>query len=221
MIRNSVKKIGALAAAAILVCAVFAGCGSSAKYDTATPDGTLMTQLDALKTGDFSQLDGYDKEQLEATGVSEAQVKDLMTSFFGQSNYTVDHVETVSDTEANVTISGQAVDMAKFIPVVYTDFLAKATEFATQNADADMTQEEAAKEMIALLIDVAKSKRASAEVKDVSATLNMVKTDNTWEISSDESNANGLVQLLAGSTTEELTEYMQELFGSSFGGSLT
>ncbi len=36
------KKIGALVAAAVMVCAIFVGCGSS-KYDTSTPDGALMT----------------------------------------------------------------------------------------------------------------------------------------------------------------------------------
>ena len=72
MMKSSVKKIGALVAAAVMVCAIFVGCGSSAKYDTSTPDGALMTQLDALKTGDFSQLEGYNKEDLEATGVTEA-----------------------------------------------------------------------------------------------------------------------------------------------------
>ena len=77
MMKSSVKKIGALVAAAVTVCAIFVGCGSSAKYDTSTPDGALMTQLDALKTGDFSQLEGYNKEDLEATGVTEAQLKGL------------------------------------------------------------------------------------------------------------------------------------------------
>lgn len=148
MMKSSVKKIGALVAAAVMVCAIFVGCGSSAKYDTSTPDGALMTQLDALKTGDFSQLEGYNKEDLEATGVTEAQLKDLMNSFFGKSTYTVQNVETVSDTEAKVTVSGKAVDMAKFIPVVSTEFLAKATEFATKNDTSNMTQEEAAKQMI-------------------------------------------------------------------------
>ena len=38
MMKSSVKKIGALVAAAVMVCAIFVGCGSS-KYDTSTPDG--------------------------------------------------------------------------------------------------------------------------------------------------------------------------------------
>lgn len=71
MMKSSVKKIGALVAAAVMVCAIFVGCGSS-KYDTSTPDGALMTQLDALKTGDFSQLEGYSKEAIEETGFTEA-----------------------------------------------------------------------------------------------------------------------------------------------------
>ena len=64
MMKSSVKKIGALVAAAVMVCAIFVGCGSS-KYDTSTPDGALMTQLDALKTGDnISQLEGYRTRKL-------------------------------------------------------------------------------------------------------------------------------------------------------------
>ena len=142
MMKSSVKKIGALVAAAVTVCAIFVGCGSS-KYDTSTPDGALMTQLDALKTGDFSQLEGYSKEAIEETGFTEAQLKDLMTSLFGKSTYTAQNVETVSDTEAKVTVSGKAVDMSKFIPIVSTEFLAKATEFATKNDTTNMTAEEA------------------------------------------------------------------------------
>lgn len=215
MMKSSVKKIGALVAAAVMVCAIFVGCGSSSKYDTSTPDGALMTQLDALKTGDFSQLEGYNKEDLEATGVTEAQLKDLMNSFFGKSTYTVQNVETVSDTEAKVTVSGKAVDMAKFIPVVSTEFLAKATEFATKNDTSNMTQEEAAKQMITLLIDAAKSKKSSVELRDVTVTLTMEKKDGKWDVSSDNENMNSLTELLAGSTTDELAESMQGLFGGS------
>ena len=174
-----------------------------------------MTQLDALKTGDFSHLEGYNKEDLEATGVTEAQLKDLMNSFFGKSTYTVQNVETVSDTEAKVTVSGKAVDMAKFIPVVSTEFLAKATEFATKNDTSNMTQEEAAKQMITLLIDAAKSKKSSVELKDVTVTLTMEKKDGKWDVSSDNENMNSLTELLAGSTTDELAESMQGLFGGS------
>ena len=46
-----------------------------------------MTQLDALKTGDFSQIEGYSKENIEETGFTEAQLKDLMTILFGKSTY--------------------------------------------------------------------------------------------------------------------------------------
>ena len=154
MMKSSVKKIGALVAAAVMVCAIFVGCGSS-KYDTSTPDGALMTQLDALKTGGFT----------------EAQLKDLMTSLFGKSTYTAQNVETVSDTEAKVTVSGKAVDMSKFIPIVSTEFLAKATEFATKNDTTNMTAEEAQKQVMALFIDAAKAKKSSIELKDVTVLL--------------------------------------------------
>ena len=191
------------------------GCGSS-KYDTSTPDGALMTQLDALKTGDFSQLEGYSKEAIEETGFTEAQLKDLMTSLFGKSTYTAQNVETVSDTEAKVTVSGKAVDMSKFIPIVSTEFLAKATEFATKNDTTNMTAEEAQKQVMALFIDAAKAKKSSIELKDVTVTVTMEKKDGKWDVSSDDDNMNSLTELLAGSTTEELVESMQGLFGGSF-----
>ena len=215
MMKSSVKKIGALVAAAVMVCAIFVGCGSS-KYDTSTPDGALMTQLDALKTGDFSQLEGYSKEAIEETGFTEAQLKDLMTSLFGKSTYTAQNVETVSDTEAKVTVSGKAVDMSKFIPIVSTEFLAKATEFATKNDTTNMTAEEAQKQVMALFIDAAKAKKSSIELKDVTVTVTMEKKDGKWDVSSDDDNMNSLTELLAGSTTEELVESMQGLFGGSF-----
>ena len=205
MMKSSVKKIGALVAAAVMVCAIFVGCGSS-KYDTSTPDGALMTQLDALKTGDFSQLEGYSKEAIEETGFTEAQLKDLMTSLFGKS----------TDTEAKVTVSGKAVDMSKFIPIVSTEFLAKATEFATKNDTTNMTAEEAQKQVMALFIDAAKAKKSSIELKDVTVTVTMEKKDGKWDVSSDDDNMNSLTELLAGSTTEELVESMQGLFGGSF-----
>lgn len=216
MMKSSVKKIGALLVAAVMVCAIFVGCGSGSKYDTSTPDGALMTQLDALKTGDFSQLEGYDKKELEATGVTEAQLKDLMNSFFGKSTYTVQNVETVSDTEAEVTVSGKAVDMAKFIPVVSTEFLAKMTEFATKNDTSNMTQEEAAKQMITLLIDAAKSKKSSVELKDVTVTLTMEKEDGKWDVSTESDNMDKVAELLTGNTADELQDYMYSLFGGSF-----
>lgn len=78
-----------------------------------------------------------------------------------------------------------------------------------------MTQEEAAKEMIAILIDAAKSKKSSVELKDVTVTLTMEKKDGKWDVSSDDDNMNSLTELLAGSTTEELAESMQGLFGGS------
>lgn len=187
MMKSSVKKIGALVAAAVMVCAIFVGCGSS-KYDTSTPDGALMTQLDALKTGDFSQLEGYSKEAIEETGF----------------------------TEAKVTVSGKAVDMSKFIPIVSTEFLAKATEFATKNDTTNMTAEEAQKQVMALFIDAAKAKKSSIELKDVTVTVTMEKKDGKWDVSSDDDNMNSLTELLAGSTTEELVESMQGLFGGSF-----
>ena len=217
MMKSSVKKIGALVAAAVMVCAIFVGCGSS-KYDTSTPDGALMTQLDALKTGDFSQLEGYSKEAIEETGaaVTVAQLKDLMTSLFGKSTYTVQNVETVSDTEANVTVSGKAVDMAKFIPIVSTEFLARATEFATKNDTSNMTQEEAQKQFITLFIDAAKAKKSSIELKDVTVTVTMEEKDGKWDVSSDDDNMDGLVKLLTGSTAAELQTYMYSLFGGSF-----
>lgn len=179
MMKSSVKKIGALVAAAVMVCAIFVGCGSS-KYDTSTPDGALMTQLDALKTGDFSQLEGYSKEAIEETGF----------------------------TEAKVTVSGKAVDMSKFIPIVSTEFLAKATEFATKNDTTNMTAEEAQKQVMALFIDAAKAKKSSIELKDVTVTVTMEKKDGKWDVSSDDDNMNSLTELLAGSTTEELVESM-------------
>lgn len=214
MMKSSVKRVGALIAAAVMVCAIFVGCGSS-KYDTSTPDGALMTQLDALKTGDFSQIEGYSKEDLEATGVTEAQLKDLMTSFFGKSTYKVEKVDTISDTEADVTVSGKAVDMAKFIHIVSTEFLAKATEFATKNDTTNMTEEEAAKQMITLLIDAAKAKKSSVELKDVTVTLTMEKKDGKWDVGSDNDNMDSVTELLTGSTTDELVESMQGLFGGS------
>ncbi len=116
--------------------------------------------------------------------------------------------------EAKVTVSGKAVDMAKFIPVVSTEFLAKATEFATKNDTSNMTQE-TAKQMITLLIDAAKSKKSSVELKDVTVTLTMEKKDGKWDVSSDNENMNSLTELLAGSTTDELAESMQGLFGGS------
>lgn len=215
MMKSSVKKIGALVAAAVMVCAIFVGCGSSSKYDTSTPDGALMTQLDALKTGDFSQLPGYNKAQFEAVGLNEAQLKDLMNSFFGQSTYTVENVETVSDTEAKVTVSGNAVDMAKFIPIVSTEFISKAKEFEEKNNTSNMTGEEAAKQGLALIIDVAKSKKSSVEFKDVTVTLTMEKQDNKWHVSSDDDSKNNLIELLAGCTVDELAQSMQGLYGGS------
>lgn len=169
-----------------------------------------------LKTGDFSQLEGYSKEAIEETGFTEAQLKDLMTSLFGKSTYTAQNVETVSDTEAKVTVSGKAVDMSKFIPIVSTEFLAKATEFATKNDTTNMTAEEAQKQVMALFIDAAKAKKSSIELKDVTVTVTMEKKDGKWDVSSDDDNMNSLTELLAGSTTEELVESMQGLFGGSF-----
>ena len=214
MMKSSVKKIGALVAAAVMVCAIFVGCGSS-KYDTSTPDGALMTQLDALKTGDFSQIEGYSKEDLEETGFTEAQLKDLMTSLFGKSTYKVDKVDTISDTEADVTVSGKAVDMAKFIPIVSTEFLAKATEFATKNDTTNMTAEEAQKQIMTLFIDAAKAKKSSIELKDVTVTVTMEKKDDKWDLSTDSSNMDNVAELLTGSTTDELAEYMYSLYGGS------
>lgn len=78
-----------------------------------------------------------------------------------------------------------------------------------------MTQEEAAKQMITLLIDAAKSKKSSVELKDVTVTLTMEKKDGKWDVSSDNENMNNLTELLAGSTTDELVESMQGLFGGS------
>lgn len=215
IMKSSVKKIGALIVVAVMVCTIFVGCGSSSKYDTSTPDGVLMTQLDAIKTGNFSQLEGYSKEKIEATGFSEAQLKDLLNSFFGESTYIVENVETVSDTEAKVTVSGKAVDMAKFIPVVSTEFISKAKEFEEKNNTSNMTPEEAAKQAISLLIDAAKSKKSSVELKDVTVTLTMEKKDNKWDVSSDGDNMNSLIELLTGSTTDELTQSMQALYGGS------
>lgn len=153
---------------------------------------------------------------IEETGFTEAQLKDLMTSLFGKSTYTAQNVETVSDTEAKVTVSGKAVDMSKFIPIVSTEFLAKATEFATKNDTTNMTAEEAQKQVMALFIDAAKAKKSSIELKDVTVTVTMEKKDGKWDVSSDDDNMNSLTELLAGSTTEELVESMQGLFGGSF-----
>ena len=207
MMKSSVKRVGALIAAAVMVCAIFVGYGSS-KYDTSTPDGALMTQLDALKTGDFSQIEGYSKEDLEETGFTEAQLKDLMTSLFGKSTYKVDKVDTISDTEADVTVSGKAVDMAKFIPIV-------STEFATKNDTTNMTAEEAQKQIMTLFIDAAKAKKSSIELKDVTVTVTMEKKDDKWDLSTDSSNMDNVAELLTGSTTDELAEYMYSLYGGS------
>ena len=174
-----------------------------------------MTQLDALKTGDFSQIEGYSKEDLEETGFTEAQLKDLMTSLFGKSTYKVDKVDTISDTEADVTVSGKAVDMAKFIPIVSTEFLAKATEFATKNDTTNMTAEEAQKQIMTLFIDAAKAKKSSIELKDVTVTVTMEKKDDKWDLSTDSSNMDNVAELLTGSTTDELAEYMYSLYGGS------
>ena len=44
----------------------------------------------------------------------------------------------------------------------------------------------------------------------------MERKDGKWDVSSDDDNMNSLTELLAGSTTEELVESMQGLFGGSF-----
>ena len=51
---------------------------------------------------------------------------------------------------------------------------------------------------------------------DVTVTVTMEKKDGKWDVSSDDDNMNSLTELLAGSTTEELVESMQGLFGGSF-----
>lgn len=43
----------------------------------------------------------------------------------------------------------------------------------------------------------------------------MEKKDGKWDVSSDNENMNSLTELLAGSTTDELAESMQGLFGGS------
>lgn len=49
MMKSSVKKIGALVAAAVMVCAIFVGCGSSSKYDTSTPDGSTYDTIGCVE----------------------------------------------------------------------------------------------------------------------------------------------------------------------------
>ena len=214
--KSSTKKIGALVAAIVMVCALLVGCGEP-KYDTSTPDGALMTQLDALKTGDFSSMPGYDKEIIEQLGISEADIKNLVSSAFGKPTYTVDNVETISDTEAKVTVSGKAVDMSKFLPVVSTDFLAKVTEFGMSSEAANMTQEQLTKKKMELLTESVKAKKSSIELVDVTATLVMEKKDDTWDVSKNEENMNSVIKLLAGSGGEEfLISMLQGLMGGMF-----
>ena len=66
-----------------------------------------------------------------------------------------------------------------------------------------------------LLIDAAKSKKSSIELKDVTVTLTMEKKDGKWDVSTDSSNMDNLAELLTGSTTDELQEYMYSLYGGS------
>ena len=110
----------------------------------------------------------------------------------------------------------QALDV-QFIDVYkrQTEFLAKATEFATKNDTTNMTAEEAQKQIMTLFIDAAKAKKSSIELKDVTVTVTMEKKDDKWDLSTDSSNMDNVAELLTGSTTDELAEYMYSLYGGS------
>lgn len=214
MMKLSMKKMAAFVVAIVLVCTLFVGCGAP-KYDTSTPEGTLIAQLNAIKTGDFTGLKGYDKDQFSKEGISEAQVKDLMTSFFGKSEYKIEGVKPISDTEAEVSVSGKAVDMSKFMPVVIGEFTARYTDFASKGGITNATtQSELTKQMFNMIIDSAKAKKSDVTLKDVKVTVTMEKKDDVWDVNvSDDDNMNQIFKLLTGSTLEQLTKSVQEMFG--------
>ncbi len=221
--KNSVKKMGAMLVALVMVCALFAGCGANtAQPDASTPDGSMMLQLNTLKTGKISDLSLYDAqaidEQLEGSGMTLSQIENLVKGIFGKTNYQIESVEEISDTRANVTISGQAVDMAKYIPLVGTEFIAQVTEFSTQNDTADMSQEEATKEIMGILLSAIEAKQSSVTLKDVTATIAMEKKDGKWDVVQDEENVNEMLTLLMGGSMEEIQESVQNTFGNMFGG---
>jgi len=126
------KKIGAVLAAVVLASVPLVGCGANSDTgsavisqveavvrDATTPDGALMTKLDALVAGDISTMDIGSADvikQLEGSGISEAQMEELATVFYGQNKYEVDNVTTVSDTQAQITVSGQVLNLSEFMP---------------------------------------------------------------------------------------------------------
>lgn len=227
----SVKRIGAVLAAAILACTPLVGCGSDSNTDlntvvsevtsavirdTATPDGALMTRLDALISGDISGLPLFDPTQLEQVNISQTQIEEIISSFFGKNEYHVGNVTVVDDTQAQVNISGKAVNMSKLLPVVMGQYMANYTEYAVnhdvQNTDNQPAVREA---MITMFADAAREKQAAAALNDVSATITMKKNGDTWDVdTSEETNANALVELVTGSTREELAQGIGNLLGS-------
>lgn len=227
MIKVSLRKAGAFLAAIFMVCTLLVGCGASSKYDTNTPDGEFMAQLYAIKTGDFSKLPDYERDlvnqMLKDAGITEVQMGNLMESFFGQSAYKIENVKEISDTEADVTVSGKAVDMSKFLPVVMGEFKAKYTEFAANGGISNAaTEKELMQQMIAMIVDSAKAKSSSVSLVDVKVTVTMEKKNGIWDVNTtDSDNVDALFKLLFGGTMDELTNAMQEMFGgSSFDGFL-
>ncbi len=226
------KKIGAVLAAVVLASVPLVGCGANSDTgsavisqveavvrDATTPDGALMTKLDALVAGDISTMDIGSADvikQLEGSGISEAQMEELATVFYGQNKYEVDNVTTVSDTQAQITVSGQVLNLSEFMPDVMNDYVTTLTEYVSNNPDAqNMTQEELTKRMLDMLVDAAKEKRTSAQLKQVRETVLMEQKDGVWEVSStDENTTKAVIQLTMGSTQEELEQKLTSLYGS-------
>jgi len=78
-----------------------------------------------------------------------------------------------------------------------------------------MTQEELTKRMLDMLVDAAKEKRTSAQLKQVRETVLMEQKDGVWEVSStDENTTKAVIQLTMGSTQEELEQKLTSLYGS-------
>ena len=230
----SVKRIGAILAAAVLALTPLIGCGANTGTnsavntvvdevpkqtvvrDTTTPDGALMARLDALIAGDFSGLPGFDQTQLEQLSIGKEQIQGIVSAFFGKNTYNVSSVTAVNDEQAQVHILGKSVNMSRFLPVFMSAYMAKYTEYAVNNDIENVENQTVVRDaMITIITDTAKEKQASAQLKDVSATISMKKNGNTWDVdTTDNTNANQLVELVMGSTQEELVQGVKNLLGS-------
>ena len=197
--KNTVKRIMALAMAAIMLLA-FTGCSPEKKAEKA-----VTSFLTALKNVEIEEAGKYiNTDASTESDFASGENKIFAEKIFGKMEYEILSSEAVNDAEVKVSLKITNVDMKP----VLGEFMMQALQYAFSNMAADPapTEEEMEAKYMEILTECLSKDDLATVTNEVEVTV--VDVNGEWKINVEETFANAMLGGLSDAAKE-----LQNSFG--------